>query len=133
MDGASAPRMLLVDWGGLWAVCVYCASTIRCPFFLQRSLTRPCIRRPTIRPNALTPRKINSETTIGEVVSTNGVELDAALDALSKKANAPETGARVEKLEKAVAEVGWCVQVFVGYILGPRGREARGIPVALDR
>ena len=43
------------------------------------------------------------------MVSTNGVELDAALDALRGKANAQEVAARQEKLEKAVAEVCLCV------------------------
>lgn len=42
---------------------------------------------------------------IGEVVSTNGVELNHALDALSKKANQAEVLARQQKLEKEVAEV----------------------------
>lgn len=51
------------------------------------------------------PQHKHSETSIGEVVSTNGVELDAALDALGKKAGAQEVAARQEKLEKAVAEV----------------------------
>lgn len=47
-----------------------------------------------------------SVTSIGEVVSTNGVELNAALDALGKKADAQQSGARLAHLEKAVAEVG---------------------------
>lgn len=38
-------------------------------------------------------------------MSTNGVELSAALDALGKKASAQESSARHEKLEKAVAAV----------------------------
>lgn len=42
---------------------------------------------------------------IGEVVSTNGVELNHALDALHKKANQADVEARQHKLEEEVAEV----------------------------
>lgn len=62
---------------------------------------------------------LHSETTIGEVVSTNGVELDAALDALRGKANAQEVAVRQEKTEKAVAEV--CVGFWGGLRLWDDG------------
>ena len=48
---------------------------------------------------------IAPSVSIGEVVSTNGVELNHALDALHKKANQAEVEARQHKLEEEVAEV----------------------------
>lgn len=133
IDRGPAPRVLLFDWVGLWAVCVlrqhHPLSLL--PLTVTDSAVHTATDHPSHSPYP--PKKNNSETTIGEVVSTNGVELDAALDALSKKANAQETGARVEKLEKAVAEVGLVCSGVCGLYIRAKGKGDQGIPVALDR
>ena len=99
-DGGVMGRVVGRSVWVLWGICGL--GVVRGPHEPPASVPQPHHPPPQ---NDTHPQHKHSETSIGEVVSTNGVELDAALDALGKKAGAQEVAARQEKLEKAVAEV----------------------------